>query len=152
MVSDSYLPYGKQQVDEEDIAAVVEVLKSDWLTTGPTIERFEQAVADYVGAKHAVAVSSGTAALHAAVAAAGIGSGDEVIVSCMSFVATANAIVYMGGTPVFADIVPETLLINPAHVEALITAKTKAIIAVDYAGQPCDYAELNRISENTVCS
>ncbi len=96
MVSDSYLPYGKQQVDEEDIAAVVEVLKSDWLTTGPTIERFEQAVADYVGAKHAVAVSSGTAALHAAVAAAGIGSGDEVIVSCMSFVATANAIVYMG--------------------------------------------------------
>lgn len=147
MVSDSYLPYGKQQVDEEDIAAVVEVLKSDWLTTGPTIERFEQAVADYVGAKHAVAVSSGTAALHAAVAAAGIGSGDEVIVSCMSFVATANAIVYMGGTPVFADIVPETLLINPAHVEALITAKTKAIIAVDYAGQPCDYAELNRISE-----
>ena len=122
------IPYGKQSMDEEDIAAVVETLRSDWLTTGPKVQEFEHSIADYVGAKYAVAVSSGTAALHATMFALGIGPGDEVIVPPMTFVAAANCILYQGGTPVFADVDPETLLINPEQVEAKITRKTKAII------------------------
>src|SRR5512137_2544498 len=98
------IPYGRQSIDEEDIQRVVEVLRSDWLTTGPMVERFEKAVADFVGSKYAVAVSSGTAALHAAMAAAGIGPGDEVIVPTMTFAATANAVVFQGGRPVFVDV------------------------------------------------
>ncbi len=141
------IPYSRQSIDEDDVQAVVEVLRSDWLTTGPMVEKFEQAVADFVGAKHAVAVSSGTAALHCAMYAAGIGSGDEVILPPMTFVATANAVVFQGGTPVFADVDPDTLLINPAEVEKKITPKTKAIIAVDYAGQPCDYDALRAIAD-----
>jgi perosamine synthetase len=140
------IPYGRHSIDEEDIRAVVEVLRSDWLTTGPMVEKFENAVAEYVGARHAVAVSSGTAALHAAVYAAGIGPGDEVIVPPLTFVATANAVVFQGGRPVFADVNSDTLLIDPAQVEAKITPRTKAIIAVDYAGHPCDYDALKRIS------
>ncbi len=147
MENNSYIPYGRQQIDEDDIAAVVDVLRSDWLTTGPMVDKFEQAVADYTGAKYAVAVSSGTAALHAAMFAIGIGPGDEVIVPPMTFVATANAVVYQGGTPVFVDIEAETLLINPDLIEEKITPRTKAIIAVDYAGQPCDYDRLNQISQ-----
>jgi len=142
------LPYGKQSIDEDDIKAVIEVLKSDWLTTGPKIEEFEQAIVEFVGAKYAVAVSSGTAALHAAMFALNIGPGDEVIVSPMTFAATANCVVYQGGTPVFADVDPETLLIDPKQVEKKITSRTKAIIAVDYAGQPCNYDELLSISKN----
>ena len=141
------IPYGRQSIDEDDIQAVVEVLRSDWLTTGPMVEKFEQAVADFVGAKHAVAVSSGTAALHCAMYAAGIGPGDEVILPPMTFVATANAVVFQGGTPVFADVDADTLLINPAEVEKKISPKTKAIIAVDYAGQPCDYDALRAIAD-----
>ena len=129
------IPYGRQSIDEDDIQAVVEVLRSDWLTTGPMVEKFEQAVAEFVGAKHAVAVSSGTAALHCAMYAAGIGPGDEVILPPMTFVATANAVVYQGGTPVFADVDADTLLVNAAEVEAKITPKTKAIVAVD--SSPC---------------
>ncbi|HOM08487.1 MAG TPA: aminotransferase class I/II-fold pyridoxal phosphate-dependent enzyme, partial [Syntrophales bacterium] len=142
------IPYGRQSIDEEDIQAVVEVLRSDWLTTGPKVEEFERAFARAVGAKHAVAVSSGTAALHAAMYALGIGPGDEVIVPPMTFAATANCVVFQGGTPVFADVEEETLLIDPKEVERRITPRTRAIIAVDYAGQPCDYDELCRIAKN----
>jgi perosamine synthetase len=142
------IPYGRQSIDEDDIQAVVEVLRSDWLTTGPMVEKFEQAVAEFVGAKYAVAVSSGTAALHCAMYAAGIGPGDEVILPPMTFVATANAVVYQGGTPVFADVDPGRLLIDPLEVEKKVTAKTKAIIAVDYAGQPCDYDALRAIADH----
>lgn len=147
MATDSYLPYGRQEVDEDDIAAVVEVLRSDWLTTGPMVDRFEQAVADYTGARYGVAVSSGTAALHAAMFAIGLGPGDEVILSPMTFVATANAVVYQGGTPVFVDVEEDTLLIDPSLIEEKITPRTKAIIAVDYAGQPCDYDALRDITD-----
>ena len=142
-----FIPYGRQSIDEQDVAAVCSVLRSDWLTTGPKVEEFEKAVADYVGAKYAVAVSSGTAALHAAMYAIGIGSGDEVIVPPMTFAATANCIVFQGGTPVFADVTRDTLLIDPAQVEAKITPRTKAIIAVDYAGQPCEYDSLRNIAD-----
>lgn len=140
------LPYGKQQVEEDDIAAVVEVLRSDWLTVGPTIEAFEEAFAHFVGASYAVAVSSGTAALHAAMHALEIGSGDEVIVSPLTFAASANCIIYQNGTPVFADVEPDTLLLDPHQVEEKLSARTKAIIAVDYAGQPCDYDALKAIA------
>ncbi len=140
------IPYGRQTISEDDIRAVVEVLRSDWLTTGPMVERFEQAVAQRVGVAEAVAVSSGTAALHAAMFALGVGPGDEVIVPAMTFAATANCVVYQGGTPVFADVDPETLLLGPEQVEARLSSRTRAIIAVDYAGQPCDYAGLRAVA------
>ncbi|MCK9294051.1 MAG: UDP-4-amino-4,6-dideoxy-N-acetyl-beta-L-altrosamine transaminase [Desulfobulbaceae bacterium] len=142
-----FIPYGRQQVDEDDIQAVAEVLRSDWLTTGPQVGRFEEAVATFAGARYGVAVSSGTAALHAAMQAIGIGPGDEVIVPAITFVATANCVVYQGGTPVFADVEQATLLIDPDEVRRRITAKTRAIIAVDYAGQPCDYDRLRQIAD-----
>jgi perosamine synthetase len=141
------IPYARQWIDEDDIRAVAEVLRSDWLTTGPKVEEFEQAVADYVDAKYAVAVSSGTAALHAAMYAINIKPGDEVIVSPMTFAATANCVVYQGGTPVFADVDPGTLLLDPAKVEEKITERTRAIIGVDYAGQPCDWDRLREIAD-----
>jgi len=146
-VDNRYLPYATQSIDQDDIAAVVRVLQSGWLTTGPTVEHFEEAVATYCGAPFAVAVSNGTAALHATMHAAGIGPGDEVIVPPLSFVATANAVVYAGGTPIFADVDPHTLLLDPAQVEGKITPQTKAVIAVDYAGQPCDYNRLRAICD-----
>ena len=146
-VRSSVLPYGRQSISEEDIAAVVETLKSDWLTTGPKVEEFETAFASFVGAEHAVAVSSGTAALHAAVSALGIGPGDEVIVPAMTFAATANCVVFQGAAPVFADVIDDTLLIDPECVSALVTPRTRAVIAVDYAGQPCDYQALRAILE-----
>jgi perosamine synthetase len=145
-VRETMLPYGHQHIDDEDIDAVVSVLRSDWLTTGPKIEELESAFARFVGAAHAVAVSSGTAALHAAVHAVNIQPGDEVIVTPMSFAASANCILYEGGNPVFADVDAETLLIDPAKVEAKISPRTKAIIAVDYAGQPCDYERLQLLA------
>lgn len=141
------IPYGRQSIDEEDVAAVAATLNSDWLTTGPRVNEFEKAVADHVGTRHAVAVCNGTAALHCAAVAAGIGPGDEVIVPAITFVATANSVVFQGGTPRFADVERDTLLIDPASVEAKITPNTKAIIAVDYAGQPCDYQVLRRIAD-----
>ncbi len=146
-VRETMLPYGHQWVDEVDVQAVEEVLRSDWLTTGPKVAEFEQAFVDFVGATEAVAVSSGTAALHTAVFALDIGPGDEVIVPAMTFAASANCVVYQGGTPIFADVSPETLLLDPAQVEAKITARTKAIIAVDYAGQPCDYDTLRAVAD-----
>lgn len=140
------LPYGHQTIDESDIAAVIQVLRSDWLTTGPRVQEFERAFAERVGAQEAVAVSSGTAALHAAMSAVGIEPGDEVIVPALTFVATANCVVYQGGIPVFADVNPDTFLLDPIDVEAKITARTRAIIAMDYAGQPCDYETLNALA------
>ncbi len=141
------LPYGRQTVTENDIASVVEALRSDWLTTGPRVAEFEREFAAAVGAAHAVAVSSGTAALHATTRVLDIGPGDEVIVPAITFVATANAVVYEGGTPVFADVDPATLLLDPAGVEECVTDRTRAIVAVDYAGQPCDYDALSEIAE-----
>lgn len=142
-----FIPYGRQSVDEEDIQAVVDILRSDYLTTGPTVTKFEQAVAEYVGAKYAVAVSNGTAALHIACLAAGIGPGDEVITSPITFAASANCVLYCGGTPVFADIKPDTYNIDPADIERKITEKTKAIIAVHYTGQPCEMDEIHEIAK-----
>jgi perosamine synthetase len=141
------IPYGRQAIDEDDIAAVVAVLRSDWLTTGPTVERFEEAVATFTGSQEAVAVNSGTAGLHAAMHALGIGPGDEVIVPAMTFAATANCVVYQGGTPIFADVDPETLLLSPGSVIECITSRTRAMIAVDYAGQPCDYDALSELAQ-----
>jgi perosamine synthetase len=140
------IPYGRQSIDEEDIQAVVEVLRSDWLTTGPKVDEFERAFADFVGAKEAVAVCNGTAALHATIHALGIEPGDEVIVPPITFASTANCIVFQGGVPVFADVDPDTLLLDPVQAETKITPRTKAIIAVDYTGQPCDYEKLQAVA------
>jgi perosamine synthetase len=141
------LPYSHQSIDEKDVRAVVDALNSDWLTTGPRIAEFERAFAAFTGAAHAAAVSSGTAALHAAMHVLGIGSADEVIVPAMTFAASANCVVYQGGTPVFADVDPATLLIDAHDAEAKITPRTRAIIAVDYAGQPCDYDRLRALAD-----
>ena len=140
----AFLPYARQWIDDQDIKEVIEVLKSNWLTTGPKIEQFERKTADYCQAKYAVAVANGTAALHTACFAAGIKNGDEVITSPMTFAASANCILYQGGKPVFADIDPTTYNIDPDQIERKITARTKAIIPVDYTGQP---AEMDRINE-----
>jgi len=141
------LPYGRQWVDEEDIQAVVNTLRSDWLTTGPMVEAFEKAIAEFVGAKYAVAFSSGTAALHGAMFAAGIAKNTEVLVPPMTFVATANSVVYQGGTPVFVDVDSDTLLLDTSKLRGKINSKTGAIIAVDYAGQPCNYTALHEIAK-----
>ena len=141
------IPYGRQTIEDDDIQAVVDVLKSDYLTTGPKVAEFERLVADYVGARYAVAISNGTAALHAACFAAGIGEGDEVITTPLTFAASANCVLYCGGRPVFADVDERTYNIDPADIERKITAKTKAIIAVHLAGQPCDMDAIHRIAE-----
>jgi perosamine synthetase len=146
-VRSTLLPYGHQTIEEDDIAAVTDVLRSDWLTTGPKVSEFERAFADFTGAREAVAVSNGTAALHAAVAALRIEPGDEVIVTPLTFAASANCVVYQGGTPVFVDVEPDTLLLDPSLVERAITKRTKAIVAVDYAGQPADYDSLGQLAE-----
>lgn len=146
MSASSFIPYGHQWIDEDDIAAVAEVLRSDYLTTGPKVREFEEAFAAYVGAKYAVAVSSGTAALHAAAFAAGFGPGDEVITTPITFVATANCILYRGATPVFADIDPRTYNIDPEQVARRITPRTKAIIPVHFTGQPCDLGAIYDIA------
>lgn len=142
-----WLPYGRHSIDEKDVAEVSSVLRSEWLTTGPKVKEFEEAIADYVGASYAVAVSSGTAALHCAMYAIGISPGDEVIIPPMTFAATANSVLYQSGLPVFSDVVPDTLLLNPAEVEMRITDRTRAIVAVDFAGHPCDYDQLKNIAQ-----
>lgn len=143
----TYLPYGHQKVEEEDIQAVVEVLRSDWLTTGPRVAAFEEAVASDVGARYAVALSSGTAALHAAVFAAGLGPGDEAVTTPLTFCATANCILFQGARPVFADVEETTLTIDPEAVERRITPRTKAVIPVDYGGHPADLDAIQRLAE-----
>jgi perosamine synthetase len=141
------LPYGKQEISDIDIRAVADALTSGWLTTGPKVGEFEKTFAAHCGAKEAVAVNSGTAALHCAMRAIGIHTGDEVIVPALTFAASANAAIYEGGTPIFADVEPDTLLIDPASVATKITPRTKAIVAVDYAGQPADYDALRDLAK-----
>jgi UDP-4-amino-4,6-dideoxy-N-acetyl-beta-L-altrosamine transaminase len=143
----TFLPYGRQWIDEEDIKAVVEVLRSDWITQGPKIAEFEEKFANYCGSKYAVAVSSGTAALHIACLAAGIKSGDEVITSPITFVASSNCILYCGAKPVFADIQPDTFNIDPEEIQSKITEKTKAIIPVHFAGHPVEMEEISQIAK-----
>ncbi len=144
----AFLPYGRQEIADLDIEAVVEALSSDWLTTGPRVARFEQAFAGFCGAQEGVAVNSGTAALHCAMRALNLGPGDEVIVPAITFAASANAALYEGATPVFADIEADTLLIDSKSVAQKITARTKAIVAVDYGGQPADYDALRDLAES----
>ncbi len=136
------LPYGRQAIDETDIEAVVEVLRSDWLTTGPKVGEFEEAFAARVGAACAVSVSSGTAALHAAAFAAALKAGDEAITAPLTFAATANCVLYQGATPVFADVSRDTLNLDPEQVSRKISSKTRAIIPVDYAGHPADMSAM----------
>jgi perosamine synthetase len=145
-VRTTLLPYGKQNVSEEDQDAVREVLLSDWLTTGPMVAAFEARFARETDAVEAVVLGSGTAALHAAMHAIGVGPGDEVLVPALTFAATANCVLYQGATPVFVDIEADTLLMDPSDVVQKITPRTRAIIAVDYAGQPCDYERLRAIA------
>jgi perosamine synthetase len=152
-VREKLLPYGRQSLDEDDIQSVLQTLRSDWLTTGPKVGEFEEAFADWVGARHAVSFSSGTAALHGAAFAAGVGPGDEVVTTPLTFCATANCILYQGATPVFADVCDDTLNLDPREVEKKMSSRassrTKAIIAVDYAGHPAALDELRRIAEKT---
>jgi perosamine synthetase len=137
-VRETLLPYGRQTVTEADIEAVVEVLRSDWLTTGPKVAEFEEAFAARVDAKHAVSFTSGTAALHAAAFASGLKSGDEAITTPMTFAATANCILYQNAAPVFADVSADTLNLDPDELERKIGPQTRVIFAVDYAGHPAD--------------
>jgi len=139
--------YGHQCVEDDDIQAVVDVMKGDYLTCGPSVVKMERALETYTGAKHAVAVSNGTAALHCACIAAGIGPGDEVITTPITFAASANCALYCGATPVFADIDPDTYNIDPKCIEAKISARTKAVIAVDFTGQAVKIKEIREICE-----
>lgn len=140
------LPYSRQLIEADDIAAVVDVLKSDYLTQGPAVGRFEKALAEYCGAKYAVAFANGTAALHAAYFAAGIGGGDEIITSANTFAATSNAALYLGAKPIFVDIESDTGNINPALIEQKITPKTKAIVPIHYSGHPVDIDAIHEIA------
>ena len=141
------LSYGHQYIDEADIRAVTEVLKSDFLTCGPKVTELEQALCGLTGVEHCTAVSNGTAALHVACLAAGIGQGDEVITTPITFAASANAVLYCGGIPVFADIDPNTYTISPESIERCVTEQTKAVIAVDFTGAPCDYDAIRSICQ-----
>jgi perosamine synthetase len=146
-VRKTLLPYGRQSIDEGDIQAVVDVLRSPWLTTGPKVDEFEEAFAARVGAKHAVSFSSGTAALHGAAFAAGLEPGDEAITSPMTFGATANCVLYQGAQPVFADVCSDTLNLDPVQVAARITPKTRVVVPVDYAGHPADLDRILELAE-----
>lgn len=146
-VRETLLPYGKQFIDYDDIQAVVSTLEGDFLTTGPSVYEFEKKVCEYTGAKYAVAVCNGTAALHMACYACGLVEGDEVIVSSMTFAASSNAVLYVGATPVFADINPNTYNIDVEDLKRKITPRTKAIIAVDYTGQVVDMDSINEIAK-----
>lgn len=146
-VRDSYLSYGRQWIDDSDIQEVIKVLKSDYLTMGPSVKAFEEKVAQYVGAKYAVAFCNGTAALHAACFTAGIKEGDEVLIPAITFVATSNCVLYCGGKPVFVDIDSKTYNIDVNKIEEKITSKTKAIIPVDFTGQAVDMDKIREIAE-----
>jgi UDP-4-amino-4,6-dideoxy-N-acetyl-beta-L-altrosamine transaminase len=145
-IRDKMLPYGHQWIDQDDIKAVSEVLQSDWITQGPKVEEFENNFATYVGARYAIAVNSGTAALHAACFAAGISKGEKVITTPITFVASANCVIYQGGTPVFADIREDTLNIDPEEIKKKITSDTRALIPVDFTGLPVDLEEILQIA------
>lgn len=139
------LTYGKQYIDEDDIRAVSEVLRGDFLTGGPAVRELEQHLCEITGARYTVAVSNGTAALHLAALAAGFGEGDEVIVSSITFAASANCVLYCGAKPVFADIRPDTYNIDPDAVRRLITPRTRGVVAVDFTGQAVQHDELEAI-------
>ncbi len=142
-----FLPYGKQSLDKREINEVIDTLKSDWITTGPKMRLFEEKFRNYIGSKYAIAVNSGTAALHISTSAIDINPSDEVITSPLTFVASANCIVYRGGTPIFADIKRDTYNIDPEEIKKRITPNTKAIIPVHFAGQPCEMDEIFEIAE-----
>lgn len=146
-VRSSKIYYGRQWIDESDVQAVADVLKSDFITCGPKVDEMERMLEQYTGAKYAVAVSNGTAALHCACMAAGIGSGDEVITTPLTFAASANCALYCGAIPVFADIDPETYNIDPVSIRERITEKTKAIVAVDFTGQAVKHREIRAICD-----
>ena len=146
-VRNSKINYGKQWIDQDDIDAVVTTLKSDFLTCGPEINKLERELCSYTGAKYAVAVANGTAALHVACMAAGVGPGDEVITTPITFAASANCALYCGASVKFADINPETYNIDPASIREQITEKTKAIVAVDFTGQVVEVEEIRRICD-----
>lgn len=146
-VRDKKIYYGRQWIQEDDIQAVVDVLRSDHLTTGPYVSGMERALEKYTGAKHAVAVSNGTAALHCACISAGIGPGDEVITTPITFAASANCAFYCGARPVFADIDPDTYNIDPVSIEKCITEKTKAVVAVDFTGHAVKAKEIREICD-----
>jgi perosamine synthetase len=146
-VREKFLPYGHQSIEEADIAAVVEVLRSDWLTTGPKVDEFEEAFAARVGAKHAISFTSGTAALHAAAFAAGLNPGDEAITTPLTFAATANCVLYCGATPVFADVSSDTINLDPEQFKSKLTSRTRAILPVDYAGHPAELAAVMEIAQ-----
>nr|MCR5596663.1 aminotransferase class I/II-fold pyridoxal phosphate-dependent enzyme [Lachnospiraceae bacterium] len=139
--------YGRQWITEEDIDAVRSVLESDFITCGPKVDELERGLCEYTGAKHAVVVNSGTSALHCACIAAGVGPGDEVITTPITFAASANCAFYCGARPVFADIDPETYTIDPESIEAHITERTKAVVAVDYTGQAVKVREIREICD-----
>ena len=139
------LPYGRQSIDEDDVAAVESVLRDDWITQGPRIEAFEAAIAEYSGVGHGIAVSSGTAALHSACIAADLGEGDEAIVPTLTFSATAAAVRLTGAEVQLADIDPETLGLSEATAQPHVSSKTKALLAVDFSGQPCDWDGLSQL-------
>ena len=141
------LPYGRQSISESDIAAVAEVLRSDWLTTGPKVAEFEEAFAAFVGARFAISFNSGTSALHGAAFAAGLGSEDEAITTPMTFCATSNCVLYQGARPVFADVSFDTLNLDPEQARSKISSHTKAILPVDYAGHPADLDAILKIAE-----
>ncbi len=141
------IPYGRQCLNDNDVAAVVKALRSDWLTQGPTVQRFEEALAEYCGSSHAVAVANGTVALHLACIAAGMKPGDEGITSPITFLASANCMIYCGARPVFADIDAHTWNINPQEIEKKITPKTKVIIPVHFAGLPCDMEHIRTLAD-----
>lgn len=147
-VRDTLLPYGRHSIDEDDIRAVVDTLRSDWLTTGPKVKEFEEAFAAWVGARYAVSFSSGTGVLHGAAFATGITAGDEAITSPLTFAATANCILYQGGTPVFSDVRPDTLNMDPGSTAKSISPRTKALLPVDYAGHPADLDEFLNIADH----
>jgi perosamine synthetase len=146
-VRPTLLPYGRQSLDEADIRTVVDTLRSDWLTTGPKVGEFEEAIAAWVGAKHAVSFSSGTAALHAAAFAAGLGPSDEAITTPLTFAATANCVLYQGATPVLADVRADTLNLDPDQVAWKATDRTKAVLPVDYAGHPAELKQFLDLAE-----
>ena len=140
------IPYGRQEISEEDIAAVAEVLRSDFLTCGPKVEEFEQHFARLVGSKHAVATNSATSALHLSMRVAGVGPGDRVLTSPNTFLASANCAAFVGATPDFADIDPVSYNLDPAALERSWRSDTKVVVAVDYAGQPCNMPSIARVA------
>ena len=145
-IRENWLPFHRPTIEDDEIAEVVDALKSGWLTTGPRVKRFEQEFAAWIGVRHAVALNSATAALHLALEAIGLRSDDEVIVPTYTFAATGEAILYFGARPILVDVDPRTLNVDPAAVAAAVTERTRAIVSVDVAGLPCDYDALCEIA------